>query len=86
VTIATVIVPSAMKTGWPDFRDERRDRDNDEEDVVLIASGKHFRKAGGTQMEAHGSGGGAGKVRLEARPPRYRTGPHFLNPQPLPPG
>ena len=73
----------------PDFRDEdRRDRDHsdDEPDVMLIASGKHMRKAGGTQMERHGSGGGAGKIRSQGSQTRYRTGPHFLNPQPLPPG
>ena len=46
------------------------------------ASGKHFmRKAGGTQQS--GSGGGAGKVRLQSHKPQ---GPHMLNPQPLPPG
>jgi Ni/Co efflux regulator RcnB len=56
----------------------QRDHSDDEPDVMLIASGKHYmRKAGGEQR---GSGGGAGKIRVN------RTGPHFLNPQPLPPG
>jgi hypothetical protein len=53
------------------------------------ASGKHMmRKAGGDPMHHYSGGGGAGagKVRVDARPPRYRAGPHFLNPQPLPPG
>lgn len=80
--------PNLHEDRQQNFRDEdRRDRDHsdDEPDVMLIASGKHFRKAGGDRMETHGTGAGAGKVQL-ARPPRYRTGPHMLNPQPLPPG
>jgi hypothetical protein len=58
---------------------------------VQAASGKHFdrpvntemRKAGGDPMHRHGNGPWSGET---ARPPRYRTNPHMLNPQPLPPG